>query len=142
MADNLDYTKLLETYAKAINAAEVATLLFLQGKIQFRVHNRGEKTSGELIGGYSKKWAAKRTAKGRQVNYVDLEFNGDLRKGMKVGVDGKVNVLQFINEAETDKGRGNEDAFGGPIWNASPEEIENAMISYNAVLNKTFNDNL
>jgi hypothetical protein len=143
----IDYQNIVDAYAKAINDAEVAALLFLQGKIQFRVHNRGEKTSGELIGGYSKAWAKKRKEHpkaARQVNYVDLEFDGNLRKNTILGVtnDNGNNALGFKTELDTDKARGNEDRFGGAIFSASDDEIAGAMRSYTGVLNKQLKDAL
>lgn len=143
----VDYQNVVDAYAKAIDAAEVAALEFLLGKIQFRVHNKGEKTDGSLIGGYSKAWAKRRKnhpKSPRQVNYVDLEFDGNLRKNTVLGIvaDNGNNCIGFKTEEDTDKGRGNEDNFGGAIFSASDDEIDGAMKSYKAVLNRKLQDGI
>lgn len=140
----IDYQNIVDAYAKAIDAAEVAALLFLEGKIKFRVHNKGQKPEGAQIGTYRPFTIKKRKERGRQVNYVDLQFEGNLIKGYTVGkaADNNANALGFINEVETQKAIDNEQRFGAPIFAPSDAEIETALKSYNAVLNAKLKDAL
>jgi hypothetical protein len=140
----INYQNIVDAYAKAINDAEVAALLFLEGKIKFRVHNRGQKSEGDQIGTYRPFTIKKRKERGRQVNYVDLQFEGNLIKGYKVGKasDNNANALGFINDVETQKAVDNEQRFGGPIFSPPSSEIDAAMQSYTAVLNAKLKDAL
>lgn len=134
----VDYQNVVDAYAKSIDAAEVAALLFLEGRIKFRVHNSGQKPEGQQIGTYKPFTIRKRRAKGRQVGYVDLQFEGNLINGYKVGVtaDTGNNCLGFINDVETQKAIDNEARFGAPIFAPSDDEINKAMASYKAVLDQ------
>lgn len=144
MAGEVDYSDVVKTMAGAIDNAEKAALLFLEGKIKFRVHNSGQKPDGAKIGNYSDGYKKVRRAKGRQVDYVDLQFLGNLIKGYTVGVteDTGSNCLGFINEAETSKAGENEARFGAPIFAPSEQEVDSAMKSYTAVLDQQLKNGL
>lgn len=147
MAQPVDFQNIVDAYAKAIDAAEIAGLKMYEALIKKRVHNRGEKSSGELIGGYSKAWAKRRKnhpKAARQVSYVDLEFDGDLRKDTVIGKasDNNANVLGFKTELATDKATGNEARFGGPIFSPSKEETDEAIQSYKDTLDRKLKDAL
>lgn len=140
----VDYQNIVDAYVKSIDAAEIAALKFLEGRIKFRVHNSGLKPEGQQIGQYSEGYKKVRKARGRQVGYVDLQFEGNLIKGYTTGItsDTGANCIGFINEAETRKAAENEARFGAPIFAPGDEEINKAMESYTAVLDKKLKDAL
>jgi hypothetical protein len=64
-----------------------------------RVFNRATGANGEQLQYKSTYYKSKREAKGRQTNNIDFEFEGVLRRSLKVGLDGE-NVVYGVDSSK------------------------------------------
>ena len=144
MSDEVDYSDVVKTFANAIDECEIAACLRIEGLIKRRVHTLGQKGDGSQIGQYQRDSYKKlRKSKGRQIQYVDLQFEGDLIRGYATGKtdDTGANCVGFVNELSQNKAEGNEARFGA-IFAPSDQEIDIAMKSYQALLDQKLKDGL
>lgn len=132
-----DYSDIVKAYAEAIQGAEVAALNRLNGLMKQRVHNKGLKADDSPMGGYkSATWKKKRQAKGRQISYVDLEYEGDLRAGYGVGItEGKINCLGFFGDPMADRANKMQNLFGA-VFAPTDTEIEQISEQYDLVFDE------
>ena len=100
-------------------------LLKLQeGNSKYRIFNEGKSSNGSSLGQYrSLSWKAARLAKGRQVGYKDLEFDGTLRRSYTVGVNGSDFVLGFVTDKSRLIAAAQEAQTKKDIWKPSDEEL-------------------
>jgi len=81
----------------------------LEGRMKRRIFNDGKNTAETKIGKYkSKYWTKKRSEKGNQTGFVDLEFTGDLRNSMQVVKDKNSIYFVIINDKDFEKSQGQE----------------------------------
>lgn len=74
-----------------------------------RIFNDGKATDGSAIGRYVSDWKKIRERAGRQIGFVDLQFDGDLKNGIQVGKEGgNNNTLGFTRTKERLKADGHE----------------------------------
>lgn len=94
---------------------EIAALSELIGEYLYRIHNKREATDGSSLGAYvDDYWKQVRVANGRQIDEKDLEFSGNFRRSVKVGVSGGKNVMGYDNDLSRLIGLGQE-AFIGKL---------------------------
>lgn len=106
------------------NASMVALKSF-EGEVKRRIHNTGRRGDGMMIGRYrSAYWKAKRRAAGRQIEYVDLEMTGELRRSLTTGHIRGGAVLGFDNDQEKEK-YDSMVALYGNVWRPSVLEQRN-----------------
>lgn len=71
----------------------------VESLVKERIFLKGINSDSEPIGfGYSKRWAAARTAKKLQIDYVDLKFTGSLRKSLTTKVEDVDTVVMMIDD--------------------------------------------
>jgi len=97
------------------------------GAITYRIFNEGLKADGSPIGQYKNKYYQKRrSSKGRQTKYVDLQFTGDLFNSINVGeLNGKP-AVGITTKYGKDVAGYNEERYG-EIFQASDSERDNAL---------------
>jgi|GEM_PF-3600797 len=112
-----------------------------------RVQQRGEKTNGEkadtaakkTTGAYSKYYGIKRKKAGREIDYIDFTFTGDMMDSfISAPIEGGAEV-GFKGKSASDKAEWNEARFGELFsLSDSEDELVNKVITnrINAVLNK------
>jgi hypothetical protein len=105
----------------------------LLGTIKQRVFNKGESTDDGQIGQYSAGWAKVRKSRGRQTDYVDLQFEGDLFKSMKTGIDDGI-VISIEGGKEVEKAMKMEAKYGKKIFQPSDQEIDKYVEGVSAEL--------
>jgi hypothetical protein len=95
----------------------------LEGIMKNRIFNKGIDSSGSKIGKYkSKKWIKKRSESGRQTDFVDLQFEGNLFRSFKTVRDGEEVVLAIVNNDDALKAFGNEERRNKKIFFPTFEE--------------------
>lgn len=144
MSDEVDYSDVVKTFASAIDECEIAACLRIEGLIKRRVHTQGQKGDGSQIGQYQRDSYKKlRKSKGRQIQYVDLQFEGDLIRGYATGKtdDTGANCVGFTNDFETEKAFKMERIYG-QVFAPSEDEIDIAMKSYQGLLDQKLKDGL
>lgn len=91
--------------------------------IKRRVHIDGIASDGAKISNtYSPLYAAIRAAKGRQVQFVDLEVFGDLRRNLELHTIGENYALGFTNDKQLIIAASHEERFGKPIFSPTDQE--------------------
>jgi hypothetical protein len=99
-----------------------------------RIQQRGEKTDGSQIqNGYSSKYSKKRQSKGRQTDFVDLTFTGDMMADflpVQIGSDWGVG---FVGKKSGDIAEYNERRFG-VIFSVSDNERNLLSKSYEDIV--------
>lgn len=115
--------------------------------ISDRVQQRGEKTNGEKIttssnkttGAYSKYYGIKRKKSGRETDYIDLTFSGDMMGDfITAPIDGGAEV-GFKGKLSSDKAEWNEARFGELFsLSDSEQELIGKVVTnrINGILNK------
>lgn len=111
---------------KGMNRVQVVALKRLEGEIKRRIFNDGRATNGILIGHYrSRLWRQERIRRGRQVQYKDLEFEGDMRRSMTVGkTNTRNNAFGFTRDSERLKAVENEQRERKQIFRPNKAEIK------------------
>lgn len=132
-----DYTDIVKAFADSINGAEVAAVNRMSGLMKRRIHNTGDNATGGKIGNYSSAtWIAKRKSRGRQVAYVDLEFEGDLRSGYGTGItDQKENCIGYFTDAMAERAAKMEALFG-QVFYPSESEIKDGSDQFDIVFDE------
>jgi hypothetical protein len=124
----MSYDSYLEKVKKAIPIAEISSLKRVEGLVKLRVHNKGRNSEDTQIGTYSPGWAKVRRSRGKQVNFVDLQFEGDLIRGYSVGIHEGDNAFGFTSELEK---RAKMEAKYGPVFFLTQAEKEQMLKTYN-----------
>lgn len=109
----------------------------LEGRMKQRIFNKGKNSGEQPIGKYIDKWwmkvrkqgSAKFPQKGRQINFVDLEYTGDLRNSIQVVKDNEGVALAIIDDHNFDKAMGQQliqgkKAGGGEMLIFEPSKKE------------------
>jgi|APFre7841882793_1041355.scaffolds.fasta_scaffold07424_3 hypothetical protein len=96
----------------------------LEGEMKQRIFNQGLNSKATKIGKYkAKQWEKKRAETGRQTDYVDLEYTGQLRNSMQVVKTGKDEVvLAIVTDLDYKKAKGNEERRKETIFLPTDEE--------------------
>jgi hypothetical protein len=144
MSADPDYSDVVKVVASAIDECEIAACLRIEGLIKRRVHTLGNKGDGSQIGQYRREsYKRFRKSKGRQIQYVDLQLEGDLIRGYVTGKtdDTGSNCVGFTNDFETEKAFKMERIYG-QVFAPSEQEIDIAMKSYQALLDQKLKDGL
>lgn len=97
------------------------------GDITRRIFNEGKRSDGSSIGQYKVgPYKNKRESSGRQTNYIDFQFSGDLFYSIQVGnLNGKP-AVGIISQKEADISENLEKRFG-TVFQASEEERKIAL---------------
>jgi hypothetical protein len=117
---------------KVLDDCEVAGLLYIEGQLKRRIHNKGQGPTGPIGTYTSASYRTKRRNRGKQTSYVDLEFEGDLRKGYTTGKAGGKNVIGFTSDAQALKAS-QQIARYGNMFEVEKKIIDEAFESYMAV---------
>ena len=131
MSAESELRKIVTATIRAANRAEIAALKSLEGAMKVRIHQYGEDERENLFGAYSPGWAKVRKKRFKQTDFVDLDFEGDLIKGYKLGktID-RLNALGFVDDWSAQKARDNEHHFGKTIFSPTEPEWEEAEDTY------------
>lgn len=104
------------------------------GSLLGRIFNRGEDSNGEAIASYTNmRYKALRQRRGLQINYVDLQFTGELFRSINTGTSGDSAVIGYTNAERARVANHLEERYGKPIFAPSEVEQEEAkelMIDY------------
>jgi hypothetical protein len=100
----------------------------LEGEMKFRIFNQGRATTGQIGNYKSKSWIQKRGQRGRQTNYVDLEFTSSLRDSIQVVRQGNDVFLAVINDKDFAKAKGQESRRKKEIFIPSESERKQTEI--------------
>jgi hypothetical protein len=102
-----------------INAADVT-----QNQYKHRIFTQGLNPYNEKIQeGYSEKWAEVRQDAGLQIQFVDMNYTGDLKKNTYFRVEGKELLVIINQDYNYIKVTANEEGKG-PIIDLSKDEIQ------------------
>jgi len=107
--------------------AEVLANNTALGDITRRIFNEGKRSDGASIGQYKVgPYKNKRENAGRQTNFIDFQFSGDLFYSIQVGnLNGKP-AVGIISQKEADISESLEKRFG-TVFQASDEERQIAL---------------
>lgn len=107
--------------------AEVLGTTTALGDITRRIFNEGKLTNGGNIGNYtSPPYKKKRQKKGLQIQYIDLQFSGDLFNSIGIGKFNDKPAVGIKSEKENDVAQHLEKKYG-EIFVASKEERNIAL---------------
>lgn len=137
--EDLDLSKIVKDLDESLDSCSIPALKDIEQGMKRRIHNRGNATDGSPIGQYSPSYANKRRQRGRQTSRVDLEFEGDMRRDLTVGVTGSEPTLGFKNDFENLKARSHEDRYKTEIYTPSESEINRASKSFEKCLSDILN---
>ena len=116
---------------------EIAALSSLQGLYIQRIFNDRKATDGSSLGKYlSRSHIAKRKAAGRQTAEKDLEFQGDLRRSIKIGTSNGINVMGFVTDMSRLIAQGQEAQLKKAVFTPSDDEIDESWNTYRAALER------
>ena len=104
--------------------------------ISQRVQNQGLDSSEKSIGVYSKSWAQQRLKEGRQVQFIDLTYSGEMMDSFIFSPSGKDYVVGF-SDNQGFKADANEERFG-IIFQLSNEELNDINNEIQNGLNEYF----
>jgi hypothetical protein len=137
----------LSCAAESAERAEILALKNAEGIIKQRIFNKGLATDGEAIGlkgarkspryeggQYSRSYGRKRDKAGRQTGYVDLEFNGNLRRDIQVGQVQGFNALGYARQDGATLMRYSEEYRKSQIDKLTDEERERILLDYELTL--------
>ena len=133
IANTID--KVLTALPVAARFATLGSLNNLEGTMETRIFGsgkQGEDANGNVIKGgkpYSESYAEFRRASGKQSEYIDLIFTGNLLRSIKVIEDTQGGKIIFSNADGANKAEDIERKFRQVIFAATTEEA-----------NKTFDD--
>ena len=95
----------------------------LLSAIKRRIHTDGLASDNSRIGErYSALYAAVRAAKGRQIQYVDLEVFGNMRNNLEINTIGENYAIGFTNDKQLIIAASHEERFGKPIFSPTDQE--------------------
>ncbi len=91
--------------------------------ISNRIQQKGQKSDGVKIGSYKKNYAKYRDKKGRQSNYIDLTFTGEMIDGLAFSkTSDEEYSIGFSSKKSADKAEWNEARFGS-VFELTEDEI-------------------
>lgn len=131
---NKKLEEVAEDMAKLAVDAPFAVVKNVEGIYLKRIFNRGLDTNGSSIGEYKKaSYKKKRDAEGRQTDYVDLQFKGDLFNSIQSGTQDEKAVIFFNNQNELKIANHLTTKYKKDIFQVSESEKETAkqfMLDY------------
>lgn len=112
---------------KALQGYSYLVVSDVEGAMKQRIFNQGKTEEETSIGKYKEGYYKRKREKfGRQTEYVDLEFKGDLRRSIVKGTkNGKI-VIGFNNDNSAEIAEGLEERYNTTIFAASEQEAKNA----------------
>ena len=112
----------------------------LEGEMRQRIFNKGLNSNATKIGKYkAKAWEKKRAETGRQTDYVDLEYTGQLRNSMQVVKTGKDEVvLAIVTDLDYKKAKGNEERRKETIFLPTVEEQKDVELYISDLVTEEF----
>jgi hypothetical protein len=141
--------KELQTVAKnSLPSIIFNVLLETEESFKKRIFERGQNAFNSPIGDYlSPKWIAKRRDRGLQVDYVDLNYTGDLKKDITTYPNKKGAKIEFRTAYNLNKANHQENLqglkagteSGMDIFNLSSQEISNLDTKLDEELEKYLN---
>ena len=144
------YKKQMDAFGAGLPKA-IAEATFVAGQqlnvdIVGRVFRVGgtKDIDGGTRGYRSESWIREREAKGLQIRNVDLEFNGDLKRSIKLfQTKQSVAELKIVGDLNVKKARGNEDLYeqenGAEVFEASIKEEKRAREAFDKVISEYIN---
>lgn len=127
-----DITKKLDHHVTYQRIA--ASTVFAEHKP--RIFEKGEAADGTKIGEYvDGPYKQKRLVKGREVDFVNLEMTGAMKKDYQLTARGSEIVgFGFSNQTELDKAEYNETRYGKKIFELSQSEADLYMEKFTALI--------
>jgi hypothetical protein len=125
LADKIE--KSIPNIEKALQGYEVLVISDIEGAIKSRIFNKGESQKGK-IGKYKNgKYKQKREDAGRQTDYVDLQFTGELNRSIQKGIKGDKQVVGFNNDGAAEIAEHLEEKYNKVIFAPSSDELKDAI---------------
>lgn len=128
----------------AVEAAGSDLLTLIKSRAFPSTASEGGDADGNAIKrgkAYSPAWAKVRKDKGRQVQYVDLQFTDNLsRNGIKGSETPDGYVIDFTNAQFTERARGLEERYNQIIFAASKEEADKTLDTIERLFFRQIND--
>lgn len=118
-----DMNRFIELVKRNKNRFQTVAANEVKDRLKRRVFNNGKAASGESIGSYKNlSYREYRKKRGRQVQYVDLQLEGDLFNSVQTGRSGNDVVLGITKNEQADIAAKNEQRYGKAIFKASESE--------------------
>lgn len=144
---NEEFEKFLEALGKALplfaeGSTEIAAVQ-LQNQMRVRIHEVGADVNGEVLKqgrGYSEAYAKYRSGFGRQVQKIDLDLFGNLKRSPTVVKTTQGQNIIFNQQEQTYKARGLEKRFNQQIFFPSNQEAELALDTIEEQFNELINE--
>ena len=111
--------------------------------MRLRIHEVGADANGEVLKqgrGYSDAYAKYRAGLGRQVQKIDLDLFGDLKRSPTIVKTTQGQNIIFNQQEQTDKARGLEKRFNQQIFFPSNQEAEVALDTIEEQFNELINE--
>ena len=119
--------KSIPNIEKALQGYEILVVSDIEGSIKSRIFNKGDAQKGK-IGKYKKgKYKQKREEAGRQTDYVDLQFTGELNRSIQKGIKGGKQVVGFNNDGSAEIAEHLEDKYNKVIFSPNNDELNDAI---------------
>lgn len=117
-------TKAADAFSDSkIKEIQLPILKLYEGLAKYRIFTEGKASDDDFIGTYrSLSHKKARAARGRQTGYKDLEFEGDLRRSLTVGTNGKDIVFGFATDKARLIGKNQEKQTGKAIFRPTRKE--------------------
>lgn len=104
-----------------------AALSRIEADMKTRIFNLGQDVDGLGLGTYSPKYAQYRKDNNKQTGYKDLEFDGDLRRSIQVGISGNKRVLGYTRTDSRLIAKGQEKQTKKIIFKVTEDEKKAAL---------------
>ena len=144
---NEDYAKFVEALGKGIalltEASTEIAAVQLQNQMRVRIHEVGADANGEVLKqgrGYSEAYKKYRAGLERQVQKIDLDLFGNLKRSPTVVKTTQGQNIIFNAQEQTDKARELEKRFNQQIFFPSDQEAEIALDTIEEQFNELINE--
>ncbi len=115
---------------KAVHGYSVLVVNEVEGAMKSRIFNKGGDWQGGKIGKYKEgRYKKKREKAGRQTEYVDAQFTGELNRSIQKGIKDGKEVIGFIDQGSAQIAGFLEgpDHYNKPIFTPSETELNEAI---------------
>lgn len=115
--------------SRRINEVATTALLRVEGEMKKRIFNQGKATNGSQIGDYAEgPYKRSRVARGKRVDTVNLQNEGDLLKSLRAGKSDEGNpAIGFTSDRQRVIASGHTEYRGKQIFRPSKSEIKIAQ---------------
>lgn len=144
---NEDYAKFVEALGKGIalftEASTEIAAVQLNNQMRLRIHEVGADANGEVLKqgrGYSEAYAKYRKELGRQVQKIDLDLFGNLKRSPTVVKTTQGQNIIFNQQEQTEKARELEKRFNQQIFFPSDKEADFALDLIEEQFNELINE--